>query len=85
MNDDHTVPLGTTGWRVWRAGLLRAAGFPTAGLNRFHEPDTAAAADALIDGGDPNAFDTAFADALTRLGQSVYDLAGDPLFREAVT
>jgi hypothetical protein len=94
----HTVPLGDTGWRVWRAGLLRGAGFPVDGLHRFAEPDLAAAADAAnaaaADAGrrrDAGAeagmarFEAAFDAAAARLGATVHELAGDPLFREALT
>jgi len=49
----HTVPLGDTGWTVWRWGLLRAAGFPADGMERFAAPGAAAAADARLDGHGP--------------------------------
>ena len=95
---DHTVPLGSTGWRVWRWGLLRAAGFPADGVDRFAEPDLAAAADVVSgDTGDADQarsgparferarFDKEFDLALARLGVTLHELTGDPLFREAVT
>ena len=85
---DHTVPLGGDGWRVWRWALLRAAGFPADGLRRFSAADAAAAADAYLDNGtadDRSAFEDVFAAALNRLSEAAYDVAGDPLFREAVT
>src|SRR5215475_14136255 len=119
----HTVPLGSTGWRVWRWGLLRAAGFPSDGVDRFAEPDLAAAADGVCGetGGADQAqfepaqsgpaqsgpaqsgpaqsgpaqsgpaqferarFDKEFDLALARLGVTLHELTGDPLFREAVT
>ncbi len=92
--DTHTAPLGATGWRVWRWGLLRAAGFPASGADRFAAGDTAAAADAYLraadgDGGggavDRDAFDKAFAAATGAAVETAYAIAGDPLFREAVT
>jgi hypothetical protein len=98
---DHTVPLGSTGWRVWRWGLLRAAGFPADGVDRFAEPGLAAAADAVCcgTGGADRAqsgpaqferarfdkFDEEFDRALARLGVTLHELTGNPLFREAVT
>ena len=95
---DYTVPLGSTGWRVWRWGLLRAAGFPADGVDRFAEPDLAAAADVVCGktGGADQArsgparferarFDKQFDLALARLGVTLHELTGDPLFREAVT
>jgi hypothetical protein len=102
---DHTVPLGQTGWRVWRHALLRAAGFPAGGPDRFAARDAAAAADALLAdpgraAGDPagvaaaadgagsgaaEGFAAAYDGAVRRIGAAVYDLAGDPLFREALT
>jgi hypothetical protein len=85
---DHTAPLGADGWRVWRWALLRAAGFPADGLDRFTAAETAAAADAYLRNGtedERRAYDKAFDAALGRLGEVAHDLAGDPLFREAVT
>jgi len=85
---DHTVALGEGGWRVWRWALVRAAGFPADGLRRFSADSAATAADAYLDSGaesDRAAFDSAFDAAIARLSGSAFDLAGEPLFREAVT
>ena len=85
---DHTVALGEGGWRVWRWALLRAAGFPADGLRCFGADGVAAPADAYLDSGadqDRVAFDDAFGAAVDRLSESAFDLAGQRLFREAVT
>jgi Lantibiotic dehydratase, N terminus len=82
----HTVALGDAGWRVWRSALLRGAGFPIGGLDRFADRELAAAADAAIAEPDARAgFEAAFDAAARRLGRTVHDIAGDPLFREALT
>jgi len=46
--DEHLVPLPGTDWRLWREAVLRTAGFPVDGLDRFTAPTCAAAADALL-------------------------------------
>jgi hypothetical protein len=82
------VALGEGGWRVWRWALLRAAGFPADGLRCFGADGVAAPADAYLDSGadqDRVAFDDAFGAAVDRLSESAFDLAGQRLFREAVT
>ncbi|GAB1510158.1 lantibiotic dehydratase [Actinophytocola sp. KF-1] len=81
----HLVPLGDTGWSVWRDVLLRSAGFPAARLDRFTAPEAAAAADALNAGDEPaDLFDKAFAEALHAGAAAIGDVAADPLLREAV-
>jgi lantibiotic biosynthesis dehydratase-like protein len=83
---DGLVPLGDSGWQVWRSARLRATGFPAAGLDRLSAPECATAADAHLGGRlDRAQFISAF-DAATRAqtGQ-LCDIAADPLFREAVT
>jgi hypothetical protein len=89
----HLVPLGDTGWSVWRDVLLRSAGFPATGLDRFTAPEAAAAADALVEGtgasGAPGeleaVFDKVFAEALRAGAAAACEVAADPLLREAVT
>ncbi|MFC7613065.1 lantibiotic dehydratase [Actinokineospora soli] len=82
----HLVALGDTGWLVWRDALLRSAGFPIAGLDRFADPDAAAAADDFLAGHlAEDAFDKVFADALDRAGAAATETAADPVLREAVT
>lgn len=85
----HLVPLGDTGWSVWRDVLLRSAGFPATGLDRFTAPEAAAAADALLAGGDngdgaEDVFDKVFAEALRAGAVAANEIATDPLLREAV-
>jgi hypothetical protein len=82
---DHTLPLGDTEWRVWRPALLRATGFPADGVDRFRAVDAAQAAEAFLAGGDRAAFDEAYAAAEARLSAAAHTIAGEPLFREAVT
>jgi hypothetical protein len=82
----HLVPLGDTGWSVWRDVLLRSAGFPADGLDRFAAPDCAGAADRHLAGHlDAPAFLAAYADATRASAAAVCEIAADPLFREAVT
>jgi hypothetical protein len=87
---EHLVPLGATGWSVWRDVLLRSTGFPADGLDRFAAPGCAKAADALLaaesgaGGAFGEAFDQAFNQAVAVSAAEVTRLAGDPLFREAV-
>ncbi|SCG49776.1 lantibiotic dehydratase [Micromonospora halophytica] len=82
----HLVPLGDTGWSVWRDVVLRTAGFPAAGLDRFAAPDLAAAADALLAGeGSPELVDEQLRDAFAESSAVAGELAADPLLREAVT
>jgi len=84
--DEHLVPLPGTEWAAWRYAVLRSAGFPAVGLDRFAAPAYAAAADAFLDGRAGReeleaAGDAAHADAR----RVAAEIAADPLFREAVT
>ncbi len=86
----HLLPLPGTEWSVWRDMLLRTAGFPAGGLDRFTAPEAAAAADALLAGmgqgaGDAEVFGKAFAEALRAGAAAASEIAADALFREAVT
>ena len=82
----HLVDLGDTGWLVWRDALLRSAGFPVSGLDRFADDDMARAADEFVAGTLPeDVFDKAFARSLERAGAAATATAADPLLREAVT
>jgi Lantibiotic dehydratase, N terminus len=84
--DSHVVPLPGTDWSVWRDAVLRTAGFPAAGLDRFTAPECAAVADAFLDGraGEQD-LAAAYDAALTQASRTAADIAADPLFREAVT
>src|SRR5437867_2538224 len=82
---EHLTELPGTGWRVWRDGLLRSAGFPGDVLESFANPACAAVADAYLDGDAEAAeFAAAFEKAAAELGQAVYDISADPRFREAI-
>ncbi|MFG3422721.1 lantibiotic dehydratase [Micromonospora sp. NPDC048063] len=82
----HRIPLGDTGWSVFRDVVLRTAGFPAAGLAAFAAPEAAAAADALLSGeGEADTFEKAFATALADGSEVANQIAADPLLREAVT
>ncbi|MFG1918413.1 thioesterase domain-containing protein [Micromonospora sp. NPDC048898] len=82
----HRVPLGDTGWSVWRDAILRSTGFPADGLTLLSAPHAAAAADELLTTGTgADAFDKEFAAALSTATRRITELAADPLLREAVT
>lgn len=81
----HLIPLGGTGWSVWRDVLLRSAGFPADGLDRFAAPDCAAVADRHLAGeADLDEFAAAYERASQSSAIEVCAVAADPLFREAV-
>ena len=84
MTGEHRIPLGGTGWSVWRDALLRSAGFPAAGLAELSAPAAAASADALLRGED-DTFDDEYAGALAANAARILEIAADPLVREAVT
>src|SRR6266567_1773157 len=90
MADSHAALLPGTDWGVWRWALLRSAGFPADGLDRFSMPECARAADAYLaetagEGfGQEDNFQTAFADAITSTAKAIHDVAADPRFHMAV-
>ncbi|MFC4062867.1 lantibiotic dehydratase, partial [Planomonospora corallina] len=80
------VKLGETGWSVWSDALLRTTGFPADGLEAFAAPAAAEAADELLAGrGEAGVFDKALAEAVAAGARRIWEIAADPLFREAVT
>ena len=79
----HRVPLGDTGWSVWRDALLRSAGFPADGLTALSAPAAAASADAHLRGEDTT-FDGDFAAAVAANAESLLAVAADARVREAV-
>src|SRR5215211_2797776 len=82
----HLVPLGATGWSVWRDAVLRSTGFPADGPDRLAAPACAAAADVLLAGsGEEELFDKAYEQAIADCSAAAREIAADPLFREAVT
>ncbi|TCO45317.1 lantibiotic dehydratase [Actinocrispum wychmicini] len=80
---NHLVPLGNTGWSVWRDVAVRSTGFPIDGLARFAAPDCAKAADAFLEGVADD-FERQFELAVAAGAETCRELAGDPLFHEAV-
>jgi Lantibiotic dehydratase, N terminus len=84
--DRHLIALPGTEWTVWRDAVLRSAGFPAAGLDRFAAPECAAVADAFLDGrASEQELASAHGAALADASKCAADIAADPLFREAVT
>ncbi|MFR9777625.1 thioesterase domain-containing protein [Micromonospora sp. MS34] len=82
----HRVPLGDTGWSVWRDAILRGTGFPADGLTLFRAPRAAAAADELLaTGTGEDRFGKEFDEAVRTAAHQLSELAGQPLLREAVT
>lgn len=82
----HTVPLPGTEWRVWRDALVRSAGFPADGLDRFTAPALAQVADARLDGhATDEDLEAANAAATAHASRQAEAIAADPLFREALT
>lgn len=82
----HLLPLGATGWSVWKDAVLRSTGFPAQGLARFSAPECARAADAFLAGElDEETFAKSLAEALAAGSRDACEVAADPLFREAIT
>jgi hypothetical protein len=83
---DGLIPLGRTGWQVWRSAVLRGAGFPASGLDRLGAPECAKVADVYLMGGvDRAEFLAAFDTATGEITAQLCDIAANPVFREAVT
>ncbi|AOS63780.1 lantibiotic dehydratase [Actinoalloteichus hymeniacidonis] len=82
MSTDHTIPLGDSGWRIWRLSALRGAGFPATLLDRTVDADLAR------DAAETAVTDEEFADryraAAARQSTELAAIARDPAFREAV-
>ncbi|WFE40018.1 thioesterase domain-containing protein [Micromonospora sp. WMMD998] len=82
----HRVPLGDTGWSVWRDAVLRTTGFPADGLALLTAPRAAVAADELLaTGAGADRFDKEFDEAVRAGAERLTALAADPRLREAVT
>jgi hypothetical protein len=81
------VPLGRTGWALWRDVALRSAGFPAERFLGICDDELAAAADRLDDGvpATREQYAKVFAAATDRLTAVIRRTAADPAFREAVT
>ncbi len=86
QNAPHLVPLGQSGWSVWRDVALRSAGFPARLADALADRELARAADARNAGtASADDYATAFGLAEARLTATVRRIAADPRFREAVT
>jgi Lantibiotic dehydratase, N terminus len=89
--DDDTltnpVPLGRTGWALWRDVALRSAGFPAERFLEICDDELAEAADLLHDGvpATEEHYAKVFAAATDRLIAVIRRAATAPTFREAVT
>lgn len=79
----HLVPLGRTGWSLWREAALRSAGFPAAGLLAICDAELARATDEAA-GQAGGAEPAVVREAAARLSAAVAQIAADPAFREAV-
>ena len=81
----HVIPMPGTGWTIWRDAVLRSAGFPAAGLDRFSAPGCAAVTDAFLGGkADRAELEEAYEAALAKASTVAAEIAADPLFREAL-
>ena len=81
----HVIPMPGTGWTIWRDAVLRSAGFPAAGLDRFSAPGCAAVTDAFLGGkADRAELEEAYEAALAKARTVAAEIAADPLFREAL-
>src|SRR5574341_1604831 len=77
-DEAHLTRLPGTSWRVWRAALLRSAGFPIAGLDRFSALDCAAVADDFLAGrASEQRMAAAFDEAISSIAKAVHDVAAD--------
>jgi lantibiotic biosynthesis dehydratase-like protein len=86
----HLIRTTPDGWGWWKPLVLRAPGFPAAGVLRLASPELGRAADEVRDAA-PHEGDAAWSpfrrtyDAtLLELGRTLRDIATSPRFREAV-
>ncbi|HEV8164217.1 MAG TPA: lantibiotic dehydratase, partial [Actinomycetota bacterium] len=83
---EHLVPLGVTGWHLWRDVVLRSAGFPARAVLALADAALAAAADRAVASPEHRAgYDGEYAAASGRLSAAIRQVASDTRFREAVT
>lgn len=80
------VPLGRTGWTLWRDAALRAPGFPARQILAICDRELAAAADAYDDTLPTTAeqYLNVYAEAAGRITAAMRRIAADDPFREAV-
>lgn len=84
---EHRVPLGRTGWSLWRESALRGAGFPAERFTAICDDELATAADQLDDHvpATGELYAKVFAHATDRLSAVIRSTAAESAFREAVT
>lgn len=84
---DQHVPLGRTGWVLWRDVALRGAGFPARWILQICDDELAAAADAVDERlqATREQYAKVFAAATGRLSAAIQRAAAESRFREAVT
>jgi hypothetical protein len=84
---DLLVPLGTTGWQVWREIAVRGAGFPAERIIPICHQALADAADQVDDTvpATRESYEQAFSTAVLGLSKEIRGTAGDARFREAIT
>lgn len=81
----HRVPLGGTGWTLWKDVALRSAGFPAGLLDAICDRELADAADRAEES--PELLDRyrrVYPEAEGRLSAAIRRTSADPRFREAV-
>jgi hypothetical protein len=83
------VALPGTQWSLWRQVVLRAPGFPAAGVDLLASAELAAVADDLTeheteDAGQWSRYRTIFEEETGHLSSSILGLAADPRFRLAL-
>lgn len=81
------IPLGDTGWVLWRDTSLRGAGFPADRLLELCDDELPVAADRVDDSSQTSRdqYDEVFTAAVDRLTATIRRVAADSIFREAVT
>lgn len=83
---EHLVPLGVTGWRMWRDVVLRSAGFPARAVLTLADAALAEAADRAVASPEHRAgYEGEYAAANRRLSAAIRRVASNTRFREAVT
>lgn len=84
QNED-LIPLGDTGWQVWRHVELRSAGFPSAIVEPLADDELLAAAAAEdSEGPVSDALAREYDRAIARMETALRTAAADPMLREAV-
>lgn len=87
---------GGGSWNIWRGMVLRGAGFPVGDVDRLADPDLAGAADRVLSQAagagrkwpgekDLEEYGALFAASTEATSAAIAGIAGQPLFREALT